>query len=98
VFATIDTTDYAAIKKGVYTLIVIQSCIVTVFGIILVILIREKPDMPPSAAGKAKLRPNVKLDLKELCKDKNYIWILVCFTFIYGSLAGFGKSLSPLYS
>ena len=76
-------------------LILIQNVLCTVFGIGLFIMIKDKPDKPPSAVSKLKTE-DIKLIsvFKQVLQIKNYVLLLIIFT----NMDGIQNSLPPLMS
>ena len=72
-----------------------MNVVVTILCLPMLILIKEKPPTPPSAIASKKLPPLKMLnDLKVLLKNKNYISLVLCFTFLYGIYTSLGAVVS----
>lgn len=80
---------HSATKDDVKMMLLWEAVIVTVPAILLIALIRKKPQFPPSFAAGVESKSNYKQDLKTLFRNKNYLWLLLSMSMSYGSLTCF---------
>jgi FLVCR family feline leukemia virus subgroup C receptor-related protein len=74
----------------------LTASINTVLSIFPLILFKEKPPTPPSFTASLEKEP-LMMGLKHLVKNKNYILILVFFTFVLGTFLTQGPIDSFIY-
>jgi len=89
--------DYPQVRNAVYKINFIQNCIITIFCVLFFFLIKEKPVMPASAISHMERDMNFKVEIRELCKNKSYVFLAVSFTILFGFVTGVGNILSPLF-
>ena len=81
------------------TLVLVQNIWITSFASLLFIVIRDKPESPPSAvATQDQPRRNLALIFKEVFKLRSYVLLLVVFGLIDGSFISFSSIMSVLFA
>ena len=84
------------LKKIVYY----QNIIFTVTVVSLLILMREKPNEPPSKTAltfRVLSQSGVKEDIQTLCRNSNFLLIALTFVIMWGNYISLGSILTPLF-
>ena len=85
-------------KKAVIYYMFASAWITTAMNICTVIFFEEKPASFPSesAENSTKIKFSMKQDAKDLCKNKNYLLLLMSFSLMYGVYACLGAVINNL--
>jgi len=79
------------------TYLIVQNIIATVGTLPLLILSKEKPPTPPSAAASRPIEDvKFKDNLKLLVKNKSYILLCISFTMLYGIYTSLGAVVAAI--
>jgi len=87
------------LRSRVKSILIVQNSIVSFFCILFFFLVKEKPEHPASKSSLEK-PADIKMgkEMRNLLKDKNYVFVLIIFTILYGIYTTLGNILSPLFS
>ena len=91
-----DTED---IYESLHNLINTQNVIVGIIFVLFQLVIREKPDVPPSAVAEAE-EDNRDLcqSFREMKDNSNFMLLALTFAITFGSYVGFGNCISNILS
>ena len=96
----LDETDPVACFNVIKIVTYVQNILITTFGLLTLLLFKEKPEYPPSKLALIKAEASnagLANDLKVLWSNKNYLANLWVFTFTWGTYSVVGNLLTPLF-
>lgn len=103
IFSGIEKMNSEQVKKQLMVMLWVQNIWITLICIPYYIIIREKPDFPPSLVALAKPKEaNFCENIRVALKLPNYIKLIVVFMLLQGGFLSFGINMSvlltPLFS
>ena len=81
--------------------VLVQSIIITLLGIPIIFIIRNQPPTPPSSSAEKVLKTKSKGQLhaiKRLIKNRDYIFLMLSFSFIYSIYTTLGSCVGQISS
>lgn len=101
-FATIDENQGPveldrSVIKSTKTLILFQNVACVVFFLLFQLVIKDKPDVPPSAVAAQPIsEAPMSQDFKEMWANKNFMILASTFALVYGIYVAIGTTMSNL--
>jgi len=89
------------IRGQTYTLMIYEGFAIILIDILIIILMREKPEHPPSklaATEELNESTGVWSEVKILLKNKNFMCLLICYSIIYAILNSTMDAISPIFN
>ena len=80
--------------ENIYSLILFQNCLFSVVVGLVFIFWRKKPASPPSPSSTAALSTSCVSAIKDLCGNKNFVFLVACFNIVWGVYGTMGALVS----
>ena len=96
-----DGVDTPESRAKVRNYILIQNIIVMVLSVPIFFFIKNKPEIAPSVSALKSIHSKLESNwasIKKLLKNKDYVLLMFCFSFIFAVYICFGAIMGPLLS